>query len=179
MNCSYCDTRAVFFAQHFGKYFCKKHLSAYLLKKLRRNIRGQFLPKDTVSFTDDDSPSAWAARDLFGKAIENWPVSVSKSGKKKVSTNTLECETNAIIMSLATGTLTDEGTIVTPFKNFGTKELFTLGWLSGHRKECKKFSITGPMGTASKLNLIKIWERIQEFSQPQQNKKSKATGPKQ
>ena len=72
MNCSYCDTRAVFFAQHFGKHFCKKHLSAYLLKKLRRIIRGRFLHKDNVTFVDDDSPAAWAARDLFEKVIDGF-----------------------------------------------------------------------------------------------------------
>ena len=169
----------MFFAQHFGKYFCKKHLSAYLLKKLGRNIRGQFLPNDVVSFTDDDSPAAWAARGLFEKAIEKWAVSISKSGNKKVSTNTLECEANAIIMALANGTLAKREDIAKPFKDFGTKELFTLGWLDGHQKEGKKSGMTIQMGTASKLNLIKIWERIQEVSQPQQNKKNKAKGSKQ
>ena len=178
MDCSYCNSRAVFFAQHFGKHFCKKHLRAYLLKKLRRNIRGQFLPDDVVSFTDDDSPTAFAARNLFEKAVENWPVSVSSSGNKKVSTNTHECETSEIIMALADGNLADED-IAKPFKDFGTKELFVLGWLDGHKKEGTKSSITGNMGTASKLNLIRVWERIQEVSRHQQNKRNRTEGPKQ
>ena len=172
MRCSYCNSRAVFFAQHFGKGFCKKHLEIYLLKKLRRNLRGLALRE--VSFSGDDSPAGWAARDLFKKAS---PARITEGGTK-IDTSTLECETGRIIEALAAGKIPERDEALKPFRDSGTKELFTLGWLRGREKEELKKSPTGSLGAAAKLNLLRTWERILEVSGHRLKNANKEAGRK-
>ena len=169
MNCSYCNARAVFHATHFGKFLCRSHLEGYLLRKLRRNLHHHRLvsPGDTIAIRDDGSPVGAAVKELFKKAVRNWPVKVVREGEphnKLLVPDTLECETSRILEGLANGELwhgsyTELG-VIKPFRDFSSKELFVLGWLNGCRKEGhKEWKLHG---TAGELNLLRSWDRIME-----------------
>jgi hypothetical protein len=168
MDCSYCGSRAVYHARHFGKSFCRRHLENYLLRKLRRNLSRYELvsPGDKIALAGDGSPAGAAAAGLFRQAVERWPVELVEGGHdKKVVPRTLECEANAIVSALARGEVHASGyargSEIFPFRDFPAKALFTLGWLQGHKKEgVKGGPLEGFQQTASNLNLLRAWDRI-------------------
>jgi hypothetical protein len=183
VSCSYCKSRAVHYAGHFGKFLCGSHLETYLLRKLRRNLNKHHLvsPRDVVAVEDDGSPAAAAAGILFRKAVGGWPVIVVEPGEKHdklMVPVTLERETTAIIGGLVEGEFHRsgyaEGKQIMPFRDFTTKELFVLGWLEGRRKEGNSDWLV--KGAAPQLNLLRSWDRIRELKERPRSAANKAAG---
>ena len=188
MKCSYCNSRAVHYAQHFGKYLCKPHLERYLLRKLHRNLRKYKLvsPEDVVAFDSDESPVSAAAKLLFQKAVSKWPVKIvdiKEPHNKLLVPHTLECETTAVIDNLAAGKIHysayAEGNTIKPFRDFTSQELFILGWLTGCKNQGSKKGHA--LGTASQLNLLRTWDQVTEILRHQRNgaNKEEMLKPKQ
>lgn len=181
MRCSYCGSKAVHHAQHFGKSFCKQHLENYLLRKLRRNLNKHKLvsPGDVVALKGASSAAGTAAEMLFRKAVAKWPVKIVSANEKHdklLVPDTLECESTAIIDGLARGEIHETGysgnKTIKPFRDFSSKELFALGWLNGQTQEGTKTAVS--LGVASQLNLLRSWDQILEFSKRPQNTVNKA-----
>lgn len=169
-KCSYCRKAASLYAQHFDKMFCKQHLERYLLRKLKRNLNHHHLirPGDQLEFLGGDSPTAAAELHLLKNVTKEWPVEWKEGAKKKVSGATLEREVSKITTGLfkkkiEKSAFTEKNTIK-PFRDFITKELFTLGHLIGSQKDGKS-DWPNPLGLSeagSRLNLLKIFDQIQE-----------------
>jgi hypothetical protein len=185
MECSKCKKGAVFFARHFGVYFCRKHLEEYLFKKLRRNLCRNGLVKkgDKLRLRVDSSPAGQCAKKLFLKAVKGWPVGIVKSGGKLVDFATLESETDNTIVSLAKGKIFRTGykigSTIKPFRDFPEKELFTLGLAGGAKKPAtKKARMKDSLPTAARLNLLRVWDSILEFLKPRRGRTKIAEGLK-
>ncbi len=170
MKCSYCKNDSIYFAKYFGKYFCKRHLENYLFKKLKRNLHKYHLIQkdDKLLLENLKSPVGTACIHLFTKAIKTWPVKiVQKNENKKINFSTIEDETKNIIENLTNKkiykTFFQEGKVIKPFRNFSREELFILGVALGspEKEKIKKTNHpTDSLGTATKLNLIHLWDRI-------------------
>ena len=170
MKCSYCNTDSIYSAKYFGKSFCKKHLENDLFKKLKRNLRKYKLVKkdDNILLENNKTKVGTACIYLFTKAVKTWPIKiVNENENKKVDFSTIENETKNIIESLTDKkifkTFYHEGTTIKPFRDFSEEELFILGTVLENSKKEKIRKTNHPidsLGTAMKLNLLRLWDRI-------------------
>ncbi len=189
MKCSFCGSRAVFYAAHFGKFFCEKHLERYLLKKLKREIyrNGLVSPGDRILFISDGSPASEAELYLLSRVVRGWPVTIRAvslndfvdrwAGEEftvTVDPVTVECEVSRALYGLASGRIYPAGyrlnSVIRPFRKFSAKELAALAISRGFRfREFPAGKLTGE-GWAANLNFLRAFDSIMDLLRQQQGK---------